>query len=187
MTDETARQRFISVWDGKSSLSRPYSRGRAEKTGELSLGRQVSCARGDSGRMVHASGGGRMGRAVLHRAELGADRRVAMSEQGPWPSEPLDLKERQLREYNKVLARSSARREKNAQVLLNWWCAQTGVTSIPKNQFTWLKNELNRTPKESVRSAMEIAIGRGMIRDWRYVIVVLRNWREDGNGGASLA
>lgn len=26
-----------------------------------------------------------------YRAELGADRRVAMSEQGPWPSEPLDL------------------------------------------------------------------------------------------------
>ncbi len=96
-------------------------------------------------------------------------------------------KERQLREYNKVLARFAARRKKDAQGLLNWWCEQTGVTGVPKNQFTWLKNELNRTPKESVRAAMEIAISRSMTRDWRYVIVVLRNWRDDGNGGAPRA
>lgn len=89
-------------------------------------------------------------------------------------------KDRQLREYNVVLASDRRRREEEAEALLTWWCDQVGGESVPRNQFTWLMNELTRTPGEMVRSAMEVAISRDATKGWRYVIVVIRNWRDDG-------
>ena len=88
-------------------------------------------------------------------------------------------KERQLREYNHVLAEESARRTAVAESILNWWCEEAGVTNIRRDHFTWLKTELKRTCEETIRNAMEIAISRRMTKDWRYVMVVLRNWRDD--------
>lgn len=88
--------------------------------------------------------------------------------------------ERQLKEYNQVLAADRQRRADEAQELLNWWCEQSDNTGVPRNQFMWLTNELTRTPGEMIRSAMEIAISRFATKDWRYVMVVIRNWRDDG-------
>lgn len=89
-------------------------------------------------------------------------------------------KQRQLREYDQVLADMLAIREYDAQELLDWWCVEAGVESVPRNQFAWLVNQLQHVPTTLIREAMMLAIGRDMTRDWRYVMVVVRNWREDG-------
>jgi hypothetical protein len=93
-------------------------------------------------------------------------------------------KQRQLREYDSVLAELLAERESNAQHLLNWWCEQSNVDGVPRHQFQWLINQLQSVPATAVKEAMSLAISRGMTRDWRYVIVVIRNWREDGRFGS---
>lgn len=87
--------------------------------------------------------------------------------------------ERQLREYNEVLTQERSRREARADILLDYWCSKTGVEEIPRRHFSWLMNELARTPDATIRNAMDVAVARGMVRDWRYLMVVVRNWRED--------
>lgn len=91
-------------------------------------------------------------------------------------------KQRQLREYDAVLAENLNHRNNQAQDLLNWWCDETGNQSVPRNQFTWLVNQLQHVPLTLVQEAMMLAISRDMTKDWRYAMVVLRNWREDGRG-----
>jgi hypothetical protein len=91
---------------------------------------------------------------------------------------------RQLREYDALLAELLAERERVADELLSWWCSETQNDSIPKHQFQWLVTTLQKIPPTSIKEAMSIAISRGMVRDWRYVIVVIRNWREDGKFGS---
>lgn len=93
-------------------------------------------------------------------------------------------KQRQLREYDAVLANLLAEREFNAQDLLNWWCDQTSATSVPRHQFQWLVNQLEVVPYTAIKEAMVLAASRGMTTDWRYVMVVVRNWREDGRFGS---
>lgn len=92
-------------------------------------------------------------------------------------------KQRQLREYDHVLNELLMRREGEAEELLNYWCREVGVKEIPKHQFQWLVTTLQTVPYTSIREAMMLAISRGMTSDWRYVIVVIRNWREDGKFG----
>ena len=92
-------------------------------------------------------------------------------------------KDRQLREYNQVLARLYSERQNTAQNILDWWCDETGNETIPKNQFTWLANQLKSVPMTLLVEALEVAISRGMTKDWRYAMVVIRNWREDGRFG----
>lgn len=93
-------------------------------------------------------------------------------------------KQRQLKEYDRVLANALAYRTNVAQDLLNWWCDETGNTTIPKSQFQWLVNQLQSVAPTMAQEAMLLAISRNMTRDWRYAIVVLRNWREDGKYGS---
>ncbi len=93
-------------------------------------------------------------------------------------------KQRQLKEYDRVLGDLLRERERTAQELLNWWCEAASVDSVPRHQFQWLINMLQNVPPTSIREAMSLALSRGMTRDWRYVIVVIRNWREDGKFGA---
>jgi hypothetical protein len=92
-------------------------------------------------------------------------------------------KQRQLREYDEVLQQLLEERRIDAQHLLNWWCHETGSQDIPSNQFQWLVTTLQTVPYTAIREAMMLAISRSMTRDWRYVIVVIRNWREDGKFG----
>lgn len=89
-------------------------------------------------------------------------------------------KQRQLREYDYVLAQLLAVREQTAEDLLSWWCEEADVDQIPKNQFRWLVSQLEHVAPTTIREAMSIALGRGMTRDWRYVMVIIRNWRDEG-------
>ena len=92
-------------------------------------------------------------------------------------------KQRQLKEYDSVLSGLLQVRIDQAEQLLTFWCEEACVDSVPKNQFQWLIHVLENVPATSVKEAMMVALGRGMTRDWRYVMVVIRNWREDGKFG----
>lgn len=94
-------------------------------------------------------------------------------------------KQRQLLEYDRVLAGMLNHRTSMAQDLLNWWCIETSSKSVPSNQFQWLVTQLQHVPLTMVQEAMLLAMSRGMTTDWRYVIVVVRNWREDGKYGTT--
>ena len=89
-------------------------------------------------------------------------------------------RERQLREYNYVLACIRERREEFGQDLLNYWCENSGATGILKREFAWLCRQLEFVPAEVIRKAMGIAISREATDGLRYVVACLRNWREDG-------
>lgn len=89
-------------------------------------------------------------------------------------------KHRQLAEYNAVRDRILRDREDAAQSLLNFWCDETGNESIPKTHFAWLVKTLGEFPEASIREAMWAAIGARATRDLRYVMAVVRNWRESG-------
>lgn len=87
---------------------------------------------------------------------------------------------RQLDEYNYVLATLMRQREDDANELLNWWCDQTGDSGVPKNQFVWLVRTLQWVPATTIKEAMLAALKNARTRDWRYVMAVIRNWRQDG-------
>lgn len=89
-------------------------------------------------------------------------------------------RERQLREYNHVLAEIRLRKEAEAEDLLNYWSQETGKDAVTKMDWGWLLAELDKSPAETIRHAMTIAIGQWKIRDWRYVGAIVRNWREEG-------
>ena len=93
--------------------------------------------------------------------------------------------ERQLKEYNVVLAKVRKRQDKEAQELLHYWCSEVGATGVPKNQFAWMRNQLRYTPRETIRSAMDTAIRNNATAGWRYVMAVVKNWREDAAKGAA--
>lgn len=95
-------------------------------------------------------------------------------------------KQRQLREYDQVLAQNLAYREQCAENLQSWWCDRTGTATIPWPHFQWLVNTLQSVPSTAVQEAMSLAIARRATNDWRYVMVVVRNWRDEGRfiGGA---
>lgn len=88
-------------------------------------------------------------------------------------------KERQLREYNEVLATIRVRKEAELQDLVDFWLEETGRTYLRDPDRYWLMSELDRSPAETIRSAMLVALQRGATRDLRYVAAVCRNWRQD--------
>ncbi len=71
-------------------------------------------------------------------------------------------KQRQLREYDTVLSELLQERTDQAEELLNFWCNEAGVDSVPKRQFTWLVNTLSSVPATQIREAMMIAVSRSM-------------------------
>lgn len=89
-------------------------------------------------------------------------------------------RERQLREYNEVLATIRERRERHAEELLTFWTETLGRTGIPKTDWIWLCRQMEFYPVEIVRNAMLVAIDRNATNGFRYVSACLRNWREDG-------
>lgn len=89
-------------------------------------------------------------------------------------------RERQLREYNQVLADIRARREAEAGELEAYWCSYTGESGLLKREWPWLLYELERVPAETIRKAMGVALARGKTRDLRYVSAVLSNWKNEG-------
>ncbi|HUU90509.1 MAG TPA: HNH endonuclease signature motif containing protein [Phycisphaerae bacterium] len=114
-----------------------------------------------------------------NRGKTGEPLSVVMDGEDPHDRAVMLLeRERQLREYNSVLAEIRERRDMVAESLLDFWCESACVDSVPKRQFAWLKNELERTPAEVIRGAMDIAINYGMTRDWRYVMGIIKRHRE---------
>lgn len=104
-----------------------------------------------------------------------------MTAEDPYEKTLLILeRERQLREYNSVLAEIRQRRESDGQDLVNYWCESTGREYIPKREWTWLIRELDTVPAEIIRKAMLVAISRDAVNGFRYVAACLRNWKEEG-------
>lgn len=87
-------------------------------------------------------------------------------------------RERQLREYDSVLAGILERRMNLAQDLLDYWCQESFEKSVPRSHFNWLVRTLEHVPATVIKEAMLAAIGADATRDWRYVMAVVRNKRE---------
>ncbi len=86
--------------------------------------------------------------------------------------------ERQLREYNKVLARARRRREKDAWELVRYWKNNPGLNDFNRAEFTWLIATLGWLPKETIREFMDSAYRAEATRDLRYVKGCVRNVRQ---------
>lgn len=89
-------------------------------------------------------------------------------------------RERQLREYNHVLAESRERCEREAEELIRFWCDASGYGGVYPSERHWLIYELDRVPAERIRQAMEVALARRKTEDFRYVSAVLGNWKKEG-------
>jgi hypothetical protein len=89
-------------------------------------------------------------------------------------------RERQLREYNALMAVQRERREGEFCELRDWWCTETGRDRIGLQDVNWLRGALLTTAAEEIRYAMEVALSRGYDRDFRYVAGILRNRRQQG-------
>jgi len=95
-------------------------------------------------------------------------------------------RERQIAEYNHVLAVERERREDDCWELIHYWQVELGeikpetsVESISHNRLDirWLRAALQWCPKEQIRRFMDIAMGRHMTKNFRYVAGCARNWR----------
>ncbi len=83
-------------------------------------------------------------------------------------------RERQLREYNAVLAEVNERVRTDTEVLCDYWKDATGRSIYGKN-LTCLENLLRKYPYEMVSDAIEIAIRNGKTSGLAYAVVVLKN------------
>jgi hypothetical protein len=96
----------------------------------------------------------------------------------------LSEKERQLQEYNTVLAAERERRERDVWALVAYWQSEKGETedpekgwTIPNGDYRWLLNALVWCPREIVHRFMDAALERRMTKNLRYVAGCCRNWR----------
>ena len=87
--------------------------------------------------------------------------------------------DRQMREYNAVATRDRMERERLAEDLLDYWCEYAGCESVPKRHYVWLLRQLEHLPAEWIRACMLEAIDRGFTKDWRYVMGIVRNHRQE--------
>src|SRR6185503_5116677 len=93
-------------------------------------------------------------------------------------------RERQLQEYNEVLANERARREADAWELVRYWQEETGRIgpktkdlTCPRQDWNWLLSALQWCPREQIRIFMDSAISRNMTRNFQYVGGCARTWR----------
>lgn len=89
-------------------------------------------------------------------------------------------RERQLREYNDILARSYHRRRTQAELLESYWREDLEGPPLREAHFTWMVNVLENVPYVYIQQAMDIAAANGKMRDLRYVMAVMRNWKAEG-------
>lgn len=94
--------------------------------------------------------------------------------------------ERQLREYNAVLAAEHQRRYTDAWELIAYWKEEQGFEPDPDKGHTiarvdyhWLLGALKWCPKEVIRDFMDAALSRGFTRNLKYVGGCVRNWRAE--------
>ena len=93
-------------------------------------------------------------------------------------------RQRQLDEYNRVIAADREARDRDAWDLIIYWQKEQGVQPDQDKNYTelkvnigWLMNALTWCPKEQIREFMDYALYRGMTKNWRYVKACARNWR----------
>ena len=97
-------------------------------------------------------------------------------------------RQRQLEEFNRVLAEERERGTSDAWELVHYRLDETGELTakqkrgeedleIGRQDFNWLFAALQWCPKEQIRHFMDIAIGRRMTKNFRYVAGCARNWR----------
>ena len=86
--------------------------------------------------------------------------------------------ERQLREYNTVLAAVRERREADAWELVRYWENDETLTTFNRREWTWLLSALGWLPAETLRDFMDAAIRANATRDFRYVKGCVRTMRE---------
>jgi hypothetical protein len=104
-------------------------------------------------------------------------------------------RERQLREYNEVLACERDRRWNEGWELVRYWQIERGrtkeedLTSIGRADWNWLFSALTWCPAAQIQNFMDIALGRQMTKNLKYVAACCRNWRyertahKDSDGG----
>lgn len=95
-------------------------------------------------------------------------------------------RERQLREYNAVLAAERNRRERHTWDLVAYWNEGRGIAPDPEKgdmtsnaDYAWLMNTLKWCPKEVIKEFMDIALGRGYTKNLKYVGACVRNYRAE--------
>lgn len=92
-------------------------------------------------------------------------------------------KERQLAEYNRVVAAERDRREAETWAIVRYWQEHQGftkekdLTEIARSDYNWLVNALKWCPAAVIREFMDVALERGMTKNLRYVAACCRNWR----------
>lgn len=103
-------------------------------------------------------------------------------------------RERQLEEYNRVLAGDRRRREAMAWDLIRYWKTELGHVlsdeepmKIGRQDWNWLYSTLTWCPSEQVRNFMDVALSRGRSSDFKYVAGCCKNWREQRIQAAELA
>ena len=95
-------------------------------------------------------------------------------------------RERQLREYNRLMASIRERREAEFCELRDWWCGEVGRDRIGRQDVNWLRGALRTTAAEEIREAMLVAICRGYDSDFRYAAGIIRNAREQRAASAEV-
>lgn len=96
-------------------------------------------------------------------------------------------RERQLQEYNRVLERERYEREQAAWRLSEYWLDEQGLLTekqkqdnswtIGRQDFAWLKSALKWCPEQQIKEFMDVAIGKRLTKNMRYVAGCCRNWR----------
>lgn len=87
-------------------------------------------------------------------------------------------RERQLKEYNEVLAAVRCRIDADLEELETYW--ESEARPLSESDRRWLLAILQDFPKEIIRIAMATAIRNEKVRNLSYVNAVLKNQRERG-------
>jgi hypothetical protein len=92
-------------------------------------------------------------------------------------------RERQLSEYNRLIAHERQQREEKAWELWRYWQRARGLkakkelNTVPRFEWGWLLRALTYCPLEQIRIFMDLALEKGLHRNLRYVGGCVRNWR----------
>lgn len=92
-------------------------------------------------------------------------------------------RERQIEEYNAVVAEERDRRERETWTLVRHWKFEQGyrkaedLSETTNADYRWLLNALKWCPREVIKDFMDYAIQRHMTKNMRYVAACARNWR----------
>jgi hypothetical protein len=92
-------------------------------------------------------------------------------------------RQRQLDEYNRVLAEQRERTDAEVWELWRYWQTERGMTdkadltNMPRSDYGGLRNALQHCPREQILNFMDAAITRRATKNMASVMVCVRNWR----------